>query len=190
MRSAKLLLVGTVLFLAVGCATSSHAAAPKSHGVQSGGQVEVSRIATYQTMAALRKDSTAVLLVTATTRRRSTAADQEGQGPLQAVLTTVRVNRVISGSVATRAVEIRELRVQGGTSQGLPPLLTPGQMYDLYVTPFEFVHGHPIPGIYVVTGDVGLFHVDADGTVHRTLPNVGGLPTALSQAQLERDAKR
>lgn len=190
MGSQKLVIACAVLLLSVGCATSNQSAIAKSKASQPEHQVEVSRSKTYQSMPEIRKDSTAVIRVTATATQKSAAADQAGQGPLQATLTTVRVDKVISGSVAPGGVRIRQLRTPGAQSEDLPPVLTTGQVYDLNIMPFEFVHGHPIAGTYVVTGDVGQFHVEGNGILHRALPAVGALPTTLSEAQLKQDAVR
>lgn len=188
MKAKLVFIVCAAVLVGAGCGNSHPGASRQPQTNQSGNQVEVSRARTYQNMSELRRDATAVLRVTATAHRRSTAADQAGQGPLQATLTTVRVDKVLSGSLAPGKVQIRQLSSPGGPSEDLPPLLVAGQAYYLYVMPFEFVHGHPIAGVYVVSGDVGQFQVDGDGTLRRALPGVGQLPATLTQAQLEKDA--
>ncbi len=188
MKPKLVLIVCAALLVCAGCGNAHPSASRQLRTNQSGNQVEASRAKTYQTMSELRKDSMAVLRVTATANRKSTAADQAGQGPLQAVLTTVHVDKVISGSLARGTVQIRQLSSPGGPSEDLPPLLAAGQAYYLYVMPFEFVRAHPIAGVYVVIGDVGQFHVDGDGTLRRALPGVGKLPATLPQAELEQDA--
>ena len=101
MKPKLVLIVCAALLVCAGCGNAHPSASRQLRTNQSGNQVEASRAKTYQTMSELRKDSMAVLRVTATANRKSTAADQAGQGPLQAVLTTVHVDKVISGSLAT-----------------------------------------------------------------------------------------
>ncbi|MGI8682559.1 MAG: hypothetical protein ACR2JO_10640 [Mycobacteriales bacterium] len=187
MKAKLVFIVGAAVLVCAGCGNAHPGASRQPQTNPSGHQVEVSRAKSYQTMSELRKDATAVLRVTATAHRKSTPADQAGQGPLRAILTTVHVDKVISGALASGTVQIRQFS-PGGASDEFPLLLAAGQAYYLYVMPFEFVRGHPIPGIYVVVGDVGQFHVEGDGTLRRALPGVGELPTTLTQTQLEQDA--
>lgn len=186
LKTGLLLVVGAVL-TCTGCASHPTTGGSSNTTVQN--QVEVSRAKSYQTMAELKRDSTAIVRVTATATTKKGPADEAGRSPLTVTLTTVRLDEVLFGNVpARRALQIRQLGGAGTVSDDLPPRLSAGQQYVLYIKPFEFVHGHPLLGEYIVTGDVGQFQVESNGELRRALPQLAGLPKTLSFTQLRQAA--
>jgi len=179
------LLVSTVAVAGLaGCATHARpVTAPLPTPPQrEGSSFTVSRAYSYLTLADLKRDSIAAVLVHTTGDRSVQPADEEGRSRIPATITRVQVRQVVWGHLSQRLISVRQLGGAKLTSLDLPPVLSPDRDYVLLLKAFEF-HPGVSTGEYYITDDQGVF--DASDPAHlQRLSSQGDLPRQISLPDL------
>lgn len=133
----------------------SHARPPQVPRSRYQVHVEADAATSYASLAQLRGDANSVVLLRPTTSSR---VESVNGNPF--TITTVSVEKTISGSPVAANVELRQLG--SGNTSGDSFVVSAGRPYVAYVTPFEFIPGQPVGNEYVIIGgDQGLFEGSA-----------------------------
>lgn len=137
----------------------------------------------YRSLTALRNDSVTVVEVVATTDQQVGSAAQNGSSPVRATDTKMIVEAVLYGKNPGAHITVHQWGSRMQTSPDVPSAVVPGHSYVLFLTDFEFSHGHPT-GKYALTGGVGQYAVS--GTMLTLAPSAAeGLPASLSMSRLK-----
>jgi hypothetical protein len=118
--------------------------------------LHVSRVKDYDTTHELRQDSTAIIIGTAV------SAEPGDLSGVTTTVTSVRVERTLWGSTPSQVLRIQQL---GNTSMALPDtskILTTGERYLLFVTPFHMTPKDDT-GLYLITGERGVWESRSSG---------------------------
>ncbi|MER7894448.1 hypothetical protein ABTX15_32080 [Micromonospora sp. NPDC094482] len=141
----KLMLVtsATAAILLGGCSAATQPARKTT-------ELSGSRVKDYATFAALKKESSAIVRVSAGDSR---VDDLNG---VPVTVTTVTVLRALSGAVPSNKLAVQQM---GDASMSLPDsssILLKGREYLLFVTPFRLTPSDDT-GRFIVTGDQGIY---------------------------------
>lgn len=134
------------------------------------------------TLAELKQESVAAVLVRATRDAASGPADEQKRTHVPSTVTRVQVRDVLWGTLAATSIAVRQFGTAGVGSDDAPPVLAAGRDYVLLVKPFEFRPGVPT-GQYYVTGDAGVYDATDPTNLKRLSPN-SPLPREVSSAAL------
>jgi len=140
---------GSAAAVSISAASKHGALGPAHHGPA---VIEVSRVKNYASLAGLRKESTAVAMVTAA------AARVTAVNGVPATVTTLQVKRVGWGAALPATIDVLQLGTDSALSPDTSQLFVHGNDYLVYVTRYH-LHPGDHTGLYVVTGDQGVFAV-------------------------------
>lgn len=165
-RVAAVTVVAGALLLTTACGNENAALPPAPQPV-----LHMSVVDTYDTMAELRADSSAVVLVTAGAARRADLHD------VPMTVTDVHVDKVIAGSASATTLGITQFGADGVSSPDSSRLLVADHQYLLFVTPY--ILGPTPTGRFVIAGDQGAYEL-TDGEYTMIGAPGSKLPASLS----------
>lgn len=133
--------------------------------------LHVSRVRSYGSLRALAADSSEVVEVVAGT------ATEEVVNTVPFIITEVKVTRSFRGEARIGDVlKVRQTGTVAVRSEDLPPVMTSGRTYLLFLTPFT----NPDPtGEMTIVGLAGIFEFDG-GKAIRLDPSSVELPSGIS----------
>lgn len=173
-----------IVLLAAGCAAQS--ASPPTAGTQTAVSptaetpAAVSRARSYDSLAQLSADSTAIVVATVGNPRRAGAP---GGGPV--TLLPLKQVEVVAGALRPSDV-LRQIGGGGVTVADGGAQLVPGRRYLLWLRPFFFVAGDDTGQVQVT----GAFALTPDGRYARVDEESAALPAVVDEEQARRAAGR
>jgi len=186
--SPRFVICAAVLTGMTGCAAHPSPATTVARGQGQGPSFTVSRAHSYDTLADVKQDSVAAVLVRATHASSVGPADENARSRIPATVTRVQVRKLLWGRLAATSIAVRQLGSAKLASPDLPPVLSADHDYVLLVMPFRF-HPGASTGQYYITGDLGAFDA-SDPARLRRMSSDGNLPRQISLADLTAQLQR
>lgn len=182
-RKAKLLIGLTMLFLvAVVTGRGAYMFLSRDHNnITTQGSIAASCASSYTSLSGLTNGASDVIVGTVLPQSQIVHV-----GAIPFTLTSIKVNRVVKGTtIASGAVvSLRQLGPGGGDAQ---PIVRRGHTVLLFLSPFAWTPGQPVPGQFVDQGcGQGLYEGSAasPGTFVSMDSSMGHLPTKLTLADV------